>query len=603
MRISIIYALLFIALGFWAPIALALLLQEVPRGSTFFRIVFYLPAVLSGVVVIFLWKSFYAPQGLMNQLINLGVWLLNLLPGVHLQELNYAWLERPGTALLCTLLPTVWVAIGPGCLIYLAALKTVPDELYEAADIDGAGIRRKVFNVALPSIRALIAINFIGAVIGAVRGASAFVLAMTGGAPFGEHGGATEVIGLKIFYTTFGQLQFGVGAAMAWVLGSMLIGFTVLQLQRLSRIEFRSGGSELMPIISRVGRRSRKMRIAIALVYAALAAGALSMLYPMILMLSGSVRSDTDFVWVTPVPEYLFDDRVLWMKYIESKYGLLPDAEAALHRPIGSWRNLSPPKEIDTDRVKLFDEFRRTVTWPVEWYTMGHSMSERPVPGLIPGQNTRRYRAAAREKYGTIQHYSDVAGIRYPAWSYVAPPMVWFGTRRFTFPQTPMYALYYEVKAQTPLADRVIVDLDGQFWRTYLAPVWATVGEYNRAHGTHYTDYRDVLLDTTPPPPGPRRTDWEDFVRNDSEPRLHSPRAIRRSERFMRFSLRAIAMSRNSTSLGRRTSPASTTSSCRKACRPTTAHGSITPASSRTPRRARWSCCRSTGRDRGLKTS
>jgi multiple sugar transport system permease protein len=130
--------------------------------------------------------------------------------------------------------------MGPGCLIYLAALKTVPDELYEAADIDGAGIRRKIFNIALPSIRTLVAINFIGAVIGAVRGASAFVLAMTGGGPFGEHGGATEVVGLKIFYTTFGQLQFGIGAAMAWVLGSMLIGFTVFQLQRLSRIEFRT---------------------------------------------------------------------------------------------------------------------------------------------------------------------------------------------------------------------------------------------------------------------------------------------------------------------------------------------------------------------------
>ena len=85
-----------------------------------------------------------------------------------------------------------------------------------------------------------------------------------------------------------------------------------------------------MPILSRVGRRSRKMRFAIALIYTALAVGGLSMLYPMILMLSGSVHSDTDFVWVTPVPEYLFDDHVLWMKYIESKYGLLPDAEAAL---------------------------------------------------------------------------------------------------------------------------------------------------------------------------------------------------------------------------------------------------------------------------------
>jgi len=159
---------------------------------------------------------------------------------MHLTGFHSPWLSKPAFALFFTLLPTVWAGMGPGCLIYLAALKTVPDDLYEAADIDGAGIRRKVMSIALPSIRALIGINFIGAMIGAVRGAGGFVLAMTGGGPFGENGGATEVIGLKIFFTTFGYLQFGVGAAMAWVLGSMLIGFTVLQLQRLSKLEFRT---------------------------------------------------------------------------------------------------------------------------------------------------------------------------------------------------------------------------------------------------------------------------------------------------------------------------------------------------------------------------
>src|SRR4051812_29839207 len=123
-----------------------------------------------------------------------------------------------------------------------------------------------------------------------------------------------------------------------------------------------------MPILARVGRRSIKMRIAIALVYLLLGLGAVTMLYPLMLMISGSVRSDTDFRWVTPIPEYLYDDRVLWMKYIESKYGLLRDAEAALHGPIGSWRNLSPPRQIDAERVELFEEFRRTIPWPLEWY-------------------------------------------------------------------------------------------------------------------------------------------------------------------------------------------------------------------------------------------
>lgn len=243
MWLSLLYAVMFLLFGFWTPIALAFLLQEVPRGKLLFRTLYYLPAVLSGVVVIFLWKSFYAPEGLLNVLLNVLVKACNLLPGIHLEPVYENWLDKPAAAMFLCLLPTIWAGVGPGCLIYLAALKTIPDELYEAAEIDGAGLWRKIFSVSLPSIGTLVSINLIGAIIGAIRGASGFILAMTGGGPYGESGGATEVIGLKLFFTTFGRLQFGVGAAMAWILGSMLIGLTVIQLQRLSRIEFRAAGT------------------------------------------------------------------------------------------------------------------------------------------------------------------------------------------------------------------------------------------------------------------------------------------------------------------------------------------------------------------------
>ena len=243
MWLSLLYAAMFLLFGFWTPIALAFLLQEVPRGKLLFRTLYYLPAVLSGVVVIFLWRSFYAPEGLLNVLLNVLVKVCNLLPGIHLEPIYENWLDKPAAAMFLCLLPTIWAGVGPGCLIYLAALKTIPDEQYEAAEIDGAGLWRKVFSVSLPSISTLVAINLIGAIIGAIRGASGFILAMTGGGPYDESGGATEVIGLKLFFTTFGRLQFGVGAAMAWILGSMLIGLTILQLQRLSRIEFRAAGN------------------------------------------------------------------------------------------------------------------------------------------------------------------------------------------------------------------------------------------------------------------------------------------------------------------------------------------------------------------------
>lgn len=226
--ITLIYTALYMGFAFFSPIILALLLSEVPRGKMFFRTVFYLPAVLSGLVVIFLWKSFYRPTGLLNT-------VLGCL-GIHF---NVNWLDTPSLAMAALLLPVIWAGMGPGCLIYLAALKTVPEEFYEAAEVDGAGITKKIFGITVPSIKMLIMINAVGAFIGAFM-TSELIFAMTGGGPYTPNG-ATEVVGLQLFYTAFMYLKFGVANAMAWVLGFMLIGFTMFQLKNLSKVEFKGG--------------------------------------------------------------------------------------------------------------------------------------------------------------------------------------------------------------------------------------------------------------------------------------------------------------------------------------------------------------------------
>jgi ABC-type sugar transport system permease subunit/ABC-type glycerol-3-phosphate transport system substrate-binding protein len=226
--VTLLYTGLYISFAFVSPIVLALLLSEVPRGKILFRTIFYLPAVLSGLVMIFLWKSFYKPTGLLNTLLGSV--------GIHLSQ---SWLGDPKLAMIAVLLPIIWAGMGPGCLIYLAALKTIPEELYEAAEVDGAGIRRKIFNITLPSIKMLILINLVGAVTGAFM-SSEMIFAMTGGGPY-TPSGATEVVGLQLFYTAFLYLKFGLANAMGWVLGFMLIGFTMIQLRNLSRVEFKGG--------------------------------------------------------------------------------------------------------------------------------------------------------------------------------------------------------------------------------------------------------------------------------------------------------------------------------------------------------------------------
>ncbi|MBU1908917.1 MAG: ABC transporter permease subunit, partial [Verrucomicrobia bacterium] len=292
------YSALVMALTFLPPVILAILLQEVPRGKVLFRLIYYLPAVMTGLVVVLLWKSFYEPgeRGVLNALLMRIPALGFLLVGLALLLVGFTfarrlwfhertgiaflflagggilcflcvrlawpmlcetgapvwkrlllapseprrWLGDTRTAMPACVIPMLWAGLGPGSLIYLAALKSIPDELYEAADMDGATFTDKVLFVVFPMLKPLLIINFVGVFIGSWYGSADTILAMTGGAA------GTEVAGLHIFYKAFIFLQFGPATAMAWMLGLLLIGFTVYQLRILSRIEFRAaGGTEV----------------------------------------------------------------------------------------------------------------------------------------------------------------------------------------------------------------------------------------------------------------------------------------------------------------------------------------------------------------------
>ncbi len=298
------YMAMLVGLGFCAPILLALLLTEIPRGKIFLRTVYYLPAVTTGLVTLFLWKNLlFSPQrnGVLNSLIlsfnrmplwlaaglKLTVFLAVLLAGLAL--LRQAWAEvttrrgrlaagsagaflllapaawsgrlvlqsgwsglaaaffsgfnfqpqlflrDPTLAMFWLVIPVIWAHAGPGCLIYLAALKGIPEEQYEAADIDGAGLWQKFMNVTYPNLKALIIINFVGAVIAGFK-ESGNIFVMTGGGPED----ATMTTGLYIWYNAFMFLNFGLATSMAWIMGAMLIGFTLTQLRILNKLQFKA---------------------------------------------------------------------------------------------------------------------------------------------------------------------------------------------------------------------------------------------------------------------------------------------------------------------------------------------------------------------------
>lgn len=298
------YVLLSLAMGFFAPIILAILLTEIPKGKILYRTIYYLPAVTTGIVTLFMWKQLLydtSPSGLINGLIlacnglppaamvllkgtlgvivclslallirnvwrrDVGGWgriiplLFAALLGVYVawkgygiihewgwaglwqwwgMPWNYApqrFLQDREMAMFWIIVPTIWAGMGPGCLIYLAALKGIPEEQYEAADMDGAGIWTKCVNVIYPNLSALILINLVGAVVGAMQ-ASQNIFVMTGGGPED----VTMTVGLSVWFNAYMYLNFGFATAQAWILGFILIGFTLYQLRMLNRMQFRA---------------------------------------------------------------------------------------------------------------------------------------------------------------------------------------------------------------------------------------------------------------------------------------------------------------------------------------------------------------------------
>lgn len=249
---TILYAILSMGLGFFVPILLALALDEIPRYKRLYRTIYYMPAVTTGLVIMFLWKWFYdpSPEGLINQLLASLAATVNdagrFIGGPQAAPLwNFQavdWLGGPTRVLgfipvpmIALLLPQIWAGAGPGCLIYLAALKSIPDDLYEAAEVDGAGFIRKIWNITTPMLLPLILINFIGAFVGTFQ-SMGNILVMTGGGP--ER--MTHVLGLEIWYAAFMYLEFGYATAVAWVVGSLLVGFTIFKLNILRKAQFRA---------------------------------------------------------------------------------------------------------------------------------------------------------------------------------------------------------------------------------------------------------------------------------------------------------------------------------------------------------------------------
>ena len=272
-----------------------------------------------------------------------------------------------------------------------------------------------------------------------------------------------------------------------------------------------------MPIISKIGARSWKVRLIYGTLYAILIAGALSMIYPFALMLSGSFKSDTDFIYVYPYPRFWTDDTLLFQKYCESKYNGKTDyLQHTWGKRIGSWRKIEPP-QMDEQTQQRLDDFlawRAESKMPVQWYSLGHITT-----GTMLAHNARFFRERLYNDYdGDVAAYARALNVQAAGWSVVVPPRDFMYSRGFRPKIEDIQIPFQDFKAQRPRHDRTIIDLDRAFWKYYLLTTYRDVEEYNRTHGTDYDHYGDVVLSRRIPAEGLSRKDWEKFVREEVSP-------------------------------------------------------------------------------------
>jgi raffinose/stachyose/melibiose transport system permease protein len=217
---TIVYSISVTLLRNLAGLALALILNESLKLRNFFRTVFFLPYVVSPIVIGYLFTAIYNPD---HGLINLA------LRGIGLGAFAGDWLNDPSLALASTVMVDVWRTSGFAMVIYLAGLQAIPLELYESASIDGSRYWTTFGKIVFPLIASSLTINLVLSLIGTMK-VFVMVLVLTNGGP----GYATEVLNTYIMSAfSLGLYGQGTAANILLIAVIMLICFPVLRvLQR-----------------------------------------------------------------------------------------------------------------------------------------------------------------------------------------------------------------------------------------------------------------------------------------------------------------------------------------------------------------------------------
>ncbi len=224
---TIYYAGVVVPVSLIGSLILAILLNQKVTGTNLFRTIFFLPHLTPAVAMTLLW----------SWLLNSEMGLVNyLLSGVGIK--GPAWLGSKEWAIPALIIMALWAGIGGNrMMIFLAGLQDVPQELYDAAHVDGAGSWQRFRNVTLPMLSPTIFFNLVLGIIGALKMFTSAYVATRGGPGY-----ATHFFSLHIYINAFQQFYMGYASALAWLFFLLMLAFTYLQFHASRRWVYYAGG-------------------------------------------------------------------------------------------------------------------------------------------------------------------------------------------------------------------------------------------------------------------------------------------------------------------------------------------------------------------------
>ncbi|KJJ40518.1 ABC transporter permease [Bacillus subtilis] len=216
---NVLYAVISIICQVFGGLILAAVLEDklVRKWSPFFRTVFFLPVVISMTVIALLFDFIYNPEtGLLNQ----------LLQAVGLDQLTRAWLGEDSTAMLSVIFVSQWQSVGYIAMLYIVSIQKIPDELYEAARLDGAGKIQQFFHITVPQTKEM---SFVAVVMTLTGAFTVFnePYILTGGGP----GNASEVLSTFLYKSAFTKDMMGYASAIATVVLIITLALSLMQMK------------------------------------------------------------------------------------------------------------------------------------------------------------------------------------------------------------------------------------------------------------------------------------------------------------------------------------------------------------------------------------